>query len=219
VLKDRKALSLLFFIIAAVTHFSTLFYIPFYILFLLFKKSKLFFRGLFFVSFLFIFIPNNVLIQSIDTLGVGGIYKTKAQNYLGEETEDMTEKSIKTGNANNTLRLVVDNIWLLVAYAFLFYKKDDGTPFKALFLLVLSLNHILFLAPDAFFRYSIVSKLFLLLLLISVEWKAKTPKYTYIFLVIFALGFVFNLIALRTRLIDSFSDPKSYSLVTLFLEE
>jgi hypothetical protein len=88
-----------------------------------------------------------------------------------------------------------------------------------LFLLVLSLNHILFLAPDAFFRYSIVSKLFLLLLLISVEWKAKTPKYTYIFLVIFALGFVFNLIALRTRLIDSFSDPRSYSLVTLFLEE
>jgi hypothetical protein len=219
VLKDRKAISFLYFIIAAATHFSTLFYLPFYIIFLIFRKGKTVFKVLFFTSFIFIFIPGNFLIMSLDSAGIGGIYKTKAQNYLGEESDDMTEKSIKTGNTNNSIKMVVDNIWLLVAYVFLFYKKDDGTPFKMLLLLVLTLNHFLFLAPDAFFRYSIISKLFLLLMLVSVEWKVKTPKYTYIFLVLFSMSFLFNLIALRSRLIDSFSDPRSYSLVTLFLEE
>ena len=219
VFKERKAISFLYFIIAAATHFSTLFYLPFYILFLIFRKAKSVLRVLFFVSFIFIFIPGNFLIMSLDSVGVGGIYKAKAQNYLGEEKDDMTEKSIKTGNANNTIKMVIDNIWLLVAYVFLYFKKDDGSPFKMMLLVVLALNHLFFLAPDAFFRYSIISKLFLLMMLVSVEWKVKTPKYTYVFLLLFGMSFLFNLIALRTRLIDSFSDPRSYSLVTLFLEE
>jgi hypothetical protein len=213
----KKSIGLLFLILGIVTHFSALLFLVLYLFILFFNNSQKIIKSFFIFSFIFLIVPNNLMLDMVNNIGLEGIFQKKATGYLDEEG-DLVKDGIEQGNSNNLIKVISDNIWLLVVYIMLMSKKYPNDIYKNLLVISIGLIHIFFMAPDVFFRYSIVTKFFLILFLISNEWQIKFPKYSLIFLLIFTFNFILSIVALRTRFITSFSDIKSYSLITIFLE-
>ena len=125
---------------------------------------------------------------------------------------------VKHGNQNNTIKLIVDNLWLIPCYLLLIKNRKWNHPFKNILIVFLMINNFFMIAPDVFMRYSIVTKKIMVFLLPLTPSNLLNSTIKYGLASILFLSMVANVMALRMRFAESIFHLKSYNIFTLLLE-
>lgn len=208
---------LLLLILAALTHFSTLVFIPVFLLISLKPKSNKFYRSIFLISFLFVLIPRSFLLDQLSNISLFDTLDSKVQSYLGEK--DAIENSLLIGNWNNASKIFLNTLWVFILYFYLIITRKKNSPIKNLLLLVLSVCNIFYSAPTIYQRYQILALiLFIILLFMDNFKKENNLKTIYTLLIILSLNFFGDVYAMRANLIKSFNDPYLLTFPTLLIK-
>ena len=209
---------ILFLVIASLIHFSTLVFIPLYIILFIFKNKHNLFLTLFFLSFIFIFLPRGVLMDNILGFGLSEVLESKTQGYLGEN--DFTEQSLEQGNFNNYLKIVFQTIWVFIAYFYLIFKRKNKSILKNAFLLILTICNVFYSAPTIYSRYLYLALAFFIFWLIYDYLKGvRNIKIIYVLFLVLSLNFFGNIYGMREYFKSSLFDLQNITLPTLLIKE
>lgn len=215
--KNKSLIGFFLMIIAVLTHFSSIIFLIGYIIFLLFKrKNKILNTGLV-LSFTFIILPTDFILMVTDFIGFSGIFKAKIESYLSGES-DLVSSGVKQGNQNNIIKLIIDNLWLIPCYLFIFKNRKWNHPLKNILIVFLMINNFFMIAPDVFMRYSVVTKKIMVFLLPVIPGNLLNSTIKYGLASILFLSTLANFIAMRMRFSESIFHLKSYNIFTLLLE-
>ena len=184
--KFKKGIILSF--VAILVHFSLLIFVfPVILMFFLKKHDKLI-LNLFFVSILFILIPQSLLIDVFSKIGFSGVLQEKNNAYLGNE--DFVSTSIKEVGEAVRIRYLLYSLWIYVSYIYIYFTRKIKSNFRTIFLLSFIILNVFWAFPTVFFRYSIFVKIILMCLIIIefeiVEKRMFKNLFMFSFFVIFS---------------------------------
>jgi len=217
-INNNKTKGLLYIILAIAIHFSSIIFLPFYFIFILFPKRYNFYKFLFIFSFIFIITPRELLLQFADQLKLPSAIQNKAESYLGEK--DFIENSLSIGNFNNYLKIFFYELWTFFAWAYLFITINRKSIFRNLTYTSFAVSNLFYSAPDTYYRYILVAQFFfLVLLLVEYDFYSKFLKFSKILLVVFALNLLGNIYVYREQFIKSYFNINSTTLITILLKE
>jgi len=200
-------LSILFFLLAPLTHFSTFVFLP-----LIFIGSRFNVKFLLFLIFIF-FVVGAILPEEyiqklfleIDT--DSEIYNNKIQAYSN------TNQNTETTTFATAVAKVLKQLWFYVAVLYAYISKRKHTRLFKLFLLVLLPISFLITFPGIAGRYIDFLKMIFVLVLLDDFLVLKNKKWLYIFLILFSLAPLYDIFRLMT---SSFAYIYSFDHLTLF---
>src|SRR5690554_1572026 len=164
-------------------------------------------RALLVVSFGFYLIPVSLLASIFGWLSLSDGYHHKLSLYT-ELDRDVSKNAIILSH--------VRNIWFYFAVLYLVFDKDKSNKiFLSVLLLLFSSVNFVNSIPVAFYRYIGFAKVIFLLYLLSKFVSGRlSNNYFYCFFVLYALGFMVDVLVLRVNFQESFFSAES--LLTVF---
>lgn len=213
-IENKTMQGLIYLLLATLTHFSTIIYIPLLIIYLIFNKKPQNIKVYFLLSFIFLFLSKELLFDLISYLHLSETYMEKITAYLLKP--DFIENAKATGNFNNLIKLFFDDLWYYLAGIYLIYNINKDNIFINLAMLVYSINNIFYVAPTIFHRFGLVSILFFILLLVHDQAIYKTGSiFRTIFFILLIINFIFNIIALSAPFQESYFKLDILTLPTI----
>ncbi|MFV0598198.1 MAG: EpsG family protein [Bacteroidales bacterium] len=213
--KKGKGFVLLF--LASCTHFSTLLFIPVALFIIILKNKPNWARVLFLISFLFLLIPRSEIFIQISNFGfLDNAIDAKLNTYLGESD------FVTTGMENSSSAVIIywgSDIWLYIAYIYLLFTWKQISPLRTILYCQIFFINFFYQAPTVFQRYILVIQFFFALLIIMELIKSDKKKIYYLFLALFSIRFIFQLIIIRYIIFESYCNSDSLLLVTGLLRE
>ncbi|MDR2951257.1 MAG: EpsG family protein [Prevotella sp.] len=213
--KKTKGLGLL--LLAAFTHFSTLLFIPVAFLAIILKNKPDWAKILFLISFLFLLIPRSDVLIHISNLGLfDNAIDSKLNAYLGESD------FVTRGMENSTSAVIIywgSNLWLYISYLYLLITWKNNSILRTILYCMIFFVNIFYQAPTVFQRYSLLIQFFFGLLIIIELIKSDKKRIYYIFLALFSIRFIFQLIIIRDIISASYFNSDSLLLITGLFRE
>lgn len=211
---ERKIVKpILLLLIGVFIHFSMAVFFPVFFLIKFFPYINKTYRTIFLISFAFIFAPKGLIGSVIDSLGLSGGFASKADVYL--EGEDFLERGIDAGGISYYLRVLLNNLWIYVAYIYLLFFDKEKSKVKNLTLLSFAVINLFYAVPTVYSRYILFVKILFILYIMSTSYFKRNTVWQVIFVGIFLLAFIANLVILRYNLIESFFDARVLTLIQM----
>lgn len=209
---QRKAY--LYLGLACFTHFSTLTFIIGYFILRLSANKDYFFRIAFVLSLTFLLLPKGFLVDAFSSVGFSGALEEKGKAYIVEE--DFIQSGINNGTFGSMVVHYVSILWLFSAYLYLLVTLKRLGPWRNIALFTATLINIFYSVPTIFFRYALIFKLVFTFLLIWELFKYKKTKYVYLFIGIFIMVNITQIIVTRNNLEKSFINSDNLFLLNIF---
>jgi len=215
IIKNKKS-GLFFILLAFLTHFSTLFFVPAIILIKYKDVIRWNFYYLYLFSLVFLFLPSSLFISLLGTVNVSEGYNNKIQAYT--EGGDFVSGNLQKGIANQII-YYTRVIWIFVAYLYLLFNKKYNknaliTQLLFLFLFFLNLTYSI---PTVYSRYlNVVKIVFVLFILHECYTNIKFSKKTFwIFFILFGVSFLMDLYLIRYNLQASLLNKNLLTIVNI----
>ena len=202
--------------VAILTHFSLIIFIPALILLSSFHELNITYRVIFLFSFLFFLIPENLIVDFIMSLNLPEGYNAKIEAYL--TGEDFIEQGINRGSSNYLLVYLFSIGWIYPAYIYLIYTIKRKSLIRNYNYLFFSFVNMFYTIPTIFWRYSFFLRIIFVLLIIY-ELKFHKIKPVYIFLCIFFISLLSQIIITRYNLFESYLNEYLISGFLVFLKD
>ncbi len=197
----KHFIALILLTLAFLTHFSMVIFIPLYIIFANFWKANTFITIFFFFSFLFVFIPKEMLYTILSAIGLPSSYQTKADVYFASE-------EFLNGNQNLSTIAIVSNfikstwIYLVLILSIIFFKTKSQL--KSILFILMSISNLVYSVPLVYGRLVLMPKLILVLWIAQLYSQSKIkPVWVNILFSIFLFGFIADIAILRNNLVES----------------
>lgn len=216
-LNGNKRISLIIIILASLTHFSCVIFVPVFLLLWLRPNNDKLYVSLFLLSFIFILIPRDFLLTQFSRLSLSDVFESKTSSYLGDS--DYIENSLSVGNFNNFLKFFFKTLWVYLAYFYLFFNKKQSV-IRNSFLLAVAISNLFYSAPTVYNRYIILALGLFIILIIRDNWAGiKNHKFIYMLLVILGLNFFGNIYAMKDSFTKSLNKIDVLSFPTILMKE
>jgi hypothetical protein len=217
---QKKNIQGYFFILLSVlTHFSFAVFLPFVVLLKVLSEKTIFFKIIFLFSFIFLFIPKNVLISSIPFLDTIEVLESKGNAYLDAE-EDFLTNNLKNGNTNNLIVYFLSILWVYFSYVYLYLTFKNKSIIRNFVLIIFSISNFFYQFPTIYVRYLLVLKIFILInVYLDVKNKHLSNRMLFALVFLFALPFFLQIYILGQQFIKGIFSLDSLSLITIFLKE
>ncbi|TDE29160.1 EpsG family protein [Flavobacterium ranwuense] len=209
---ERKNWVVLLLIIASFIHFSTLIFLPLYLVLKIFSDQYRSYKIIFLISLFFIVLPKTAMMSIFELLGVGGALQQKGESYLGGE--DFIESGIN-GSFGAVFIYYISLIWIFLGYGYLLFTLKRNNVIRNIVLLIASLINIFYSTPTIFLRYAIILKIFFVFMLISELYQYQKSRVVYFFCIIFSVILGTQIIIARNNIDKSFINPESLLLITI----
>lgn len=209
---EKKTGAVLLLIIASFIHFSTLIFLPLFLVLKIFPGQFRIYKIIFVSSLVFIILPKSIVFFIFDLLGLGGALQEKGEAYL--EGEDF----VATGMSESFGALFVYYIsllWVFLGYGYLLFTLKRNSAIRNICLLIASLINIFYSTPTIFLRYAIILKLFFVFMLIMELYQYRRRLVVYLFCVIFSIILASQFIIARNNIFKSFVNPETLLLITI----
>lgn len=220
--KGKYKMVALYFILASLTHFGVLTFLPLLITYMLFRGKPKFLKFLFFCSFSLLFV-NRDFILSLSEIGIlGSFLQDKIYIYLGEN--DFVEDQLASGSIYYEIKFVLTYALHALILVFLSFNIRRNDNIFLITLMCLVVANIFSSAPFMFFRITLIinSLVFILLMFVSRHTKTNYKFNSLIFSLVFSLMLV--LFSLDLILISpSFKNHSNFldffTFFSIFLED
>lgn len=182
-IKSHKKMGFIFIFLGLLTHFGIISFLLLYLIYPLLDKihiKKL--KILLLISVFFVLIPQSLMLEIFQSLGISKAIDTKANAYLGGNDIENTKDTFSTLFIKffNIIWVILISLYILIKNA----SKTESIYYKILIYLLIFTN-VFISIPIIFNRYALFIKLFLVLFLLDNELKKNNIKITLVFLFIF----------------------------------
>ncbi|WP_275316850.1 EpsG family protein [Tenacibaculum bernardetii] len=219
--KGRSIKFFLYFIIAIASHYGTIIFFPFLLVYYLFNKKEKIIKTFFVISSTFILFSREGLLSLFSGIGLGSTYTRKLEGYLG--VNDFIELQLLTGSVYYLYKVKLTLYLHFIALVFLLLKIKSKSKFYLLTILMFSVGNFISSAPTVFERVTLVNNSFIFLLLLMYfisEKKINFIRMGYISIsVVILLLFFLDFILLYVSYIDSYKLKDFMVLLLMFLED
>ena len=209
---EKKNWVILLLIIASFIHFSTLIFLPLFLVLKVFSDQYRIYKIIFLASLFFIVLPKSVVMSIFELLGLGGALQQKGESYLGGE--DFIESGI-SGSFGAVFIYFISLIWIFLGYLYLLFTLKRDSSMRNIVFLVAALINIFYSTPTIFLRYAIVLKFFFVFMLLSELYQYQRSRAVYFFCGIFSMILCTQIIVARNNIEKSFMNPESLFLITI----
>ncbi|PIF59333.1 EpsG family protein [Flavobacterium sp. 2] len=209
---ERKFLAVFLLIIAAAIHFSTLVFLPVFLILFIFPNANKIYKMFFLVSLIFMFLPQEILNSAFNMIGMSGGLGMKKEAYL--EGEDFIKKGLEE---SYILRIssFLNLIWISCNYMYLLLTKNRDSLLRNIVLFTAATINLFYSVPTIFYRYSVVLKFLFVFLLIFELYKYKQKTIIYFFHIILACVLFFEIISALPNIMATFSKKGNLFLITI----
>jgi hypothetical protein len=215
---EKSKWAFLLLIVAVFIHFSTLIFIPIFILLRLFPDKDNFYKIIFITSFIFLALPKSFVVSIFDLLGLGGALQEKGKVYLNED--DFITQGLTDSDSTGGLIIYYFSILTLFSlYVYLIITHKRKNVYRNITMVVGAAINVFYATPTIFFRYALVFKFFFAFLLIYEIYIYKNKKYIYIYIMIFLMNILTQIIVARNNIEISFFNKESLMLITIVDKE
>lgn len=162
IIEEKNINGILWLVLATLTHFSAVVFLPLIILYTLSKKNITLLKITFLFSFIFLFIPKEHLVQYLGFLDLNAVYLDKMNAYVVEQKSDVIT------NTGHLIYLVAYKMWYYLAGIYLLYnivKIGKNNNYLNLMLMLYILLNIVDFSQTVFNRYALIAVFFFILLL------------------------------------------------------
>lgn len=200
--------STIFFAVGILTHFSFAFFIP-AVLFVYFFNKKNILKLLLICSLVFLLLPKDSLGSILSAFSLPESYSLKTEAYLTGEREYSTSA---------ILIRYINRIWLFLAYLYLLRtKKKEMNILYSITIVFMSFINITYSLPIVFSRYTSISIILFTTYLLSVYCVNRKKRIVlYMFLSLFFISFVMDIIISRNNIQASYRIPDMLTSVQIF---
>lgn len=209
---EKKNWVFLLLIVASFTHFSTLIFLPIFLVLKVFSNQYRIYKVIFLASLFFIVLPNSVVMSIFESLGLGGAIQQKGEVYLGGE--DFIEKGI-SGSFGAVFIYYISLFWIFLSYGYLLFTWKRNTTIRNVFFLTASIINVFYSTPTIFLRYAIILKFIFVFMMIIELYKYRKNLAMYFFSVVFILILGTQIIVARNNIEKSFVNAESLLLITI----
>lgn len=195
---QKKSSGLLFILIACLTHFSTIYFVPALLLTRYKHLLNLNFYYLYLGSLFFLLLPPSFFISILGNVSVSEGYSSKIDTYTGDS--DFVSNNLQRGFANQLI-YYTRIAWVYFAYIYLAINKRynrNSLVSQLLFISIFFIN-LTFAIPTIFSRYlNFIKILFVLFLLFESYTNPKFKKREFwLFFCLFTLSFIIDIYLMR----------------------
>ena len=212
---ERKKIALILVIIASFIHFSTLIFIPIFVVLYFFPNNDRKYMSLFLVSLIFLLIPATFIGSLFNLFGLSGGLAVKQEAYL--EGEDFVKNALDESYISRIV-FMLEMIWIYLMYVFLIFSSKSSGVFKNMVLFSATIINIFYSVPTIFFRYALFLKLLFVFLLIREIYLFKQKKWILVFSFILLIIFFFQIISGLTNIMKTFFDRDTILLIQIILK-
>lgn len=209
---EKKNWVILLLIVASFIHFSTLIFLPLFLILKVFSNQYRIYKIIFLASLFFIVLPNSVVMSIFELLGLGGAIQQKGEVYLGGE--DFIEKGI-SGSFGAVFIYYISLFWIFLGYGYLLITLNRNSSIRNVVFLTASLINVFYSTPTIFLRYAIILKFIFVFMMIIELYKYRKNLVIYFFSGIFILILGTQIIVARNNIEKSFVNAESLLLITI----
>lgn len=208
--KKAKVKGILLLLLSVATHFSMLVMVLSFTVFVLFRNFN--YKYIFYLSFLFLLIPKEILFQLFAVFDLSSGYATKIDSYI--YGDDFITQNFDN-NFSSIIVYYTRNIWIFIAYIYLIFEsKNKNNRLRQLLYLFIAIVNVFYAFPTIFSRYLILVKFIFTIYLIN-DYLNSKRKIVILFLGLFLITFLIDLYVIRPNLIATFFDSSNISLFTI----
>lgn len=204
---DKKKKGLLLLIVAVCTHISLLIFVP--VVFLLLIWKRLNYKVVLLLSLVFFAVPVELVRSLVTFINLGGGLDVKTSLYFAGE-------DIVSQGFDRTASVFAFHLKLVPVYVGTLYlllrPSDFGDYTVKLAYLYTSCVNITFAFPTVYERFSLITKLFLVFILLYDFAVRRNKKFAYLFLLLFVISFLVEINQIRYNLIESLFQAQNLSL-------
>ena len=215
---EKKKWAFLLLIIAVFIHFSTLVFIPIFLLLRFLPNKNNFYKIIFIASFVFLVLPKTFVVSIFDLLGLGGALQEKGKVYLNDD-DFITQGLTESDSSGGLIIYYISIVSLFLLYAYLIVTHKRAGIYRNITLVVAAVINVFYSTPTIFFRYALVFKFFFVFMLIYEFYIYKNKKHIYIFIVTFLMNVITQIIIARNNIEISFFNKESGMLITIIDKE
>ncbi len=218
ILKERKINGIILILLSSIIHYGCLIFLPAYFVFVFFKNNHKLFLIIFLVSFTFLALPKEFLLEKFEKLNLIETRQTRIDNYLGNE--DLIERGLKTLNTNYLIQYSINMAWIYFAYLYILLTIKRKSMLRDIFYITFAISNLFYASPVIYNRYIILVKsLFILLIINEYYLNYKYKKLIHSIFFVFLLSFFVNIYVIRVPLIKSIFQIENATLPTTLLKK
>lgn len=209
---ERKFYAFFLMLIAAFIHFSTLVFVPIYLVLFFFPNNNKTYKTLFLISLFFMLLPQEILNTIFNIIGFSGGLETKREAYL--EGEDFVKKGLEE---SYLLRIgnFITLIWIFGNYIYLLLTKNRNSTLRNIVFFTAAIVNVFYSVPTVFYRYSAILKFLFVFLLIFEVYKYKQKIIMYFFTMLLACILFLDIISALPNIFATFSRKENLFLTTI----
>lgn len=215
-LRKKMLIPLFLLIIASFIHFSTLIFIPIFLCLKLIKNHQ-FYKYIFIGSLLFIILPKEIIQNVISYFNLSTALESKSNSYINND--DFVKSGIIYGTFGNLVIYIFSLTWIFCSYLYTLFQKHNNSILMNVFLLVAAVMNFFYSFPTIFLRYSIILKFIFSILLLENYYKTKNKKIIILFITLYSISFLSQIIISRNNIIASFFNLDIISTIFLVFNE
>ncbi|GIM51494.1 EpsG family protein [Capnocytophaga cynodegmi] len=177
------------------------------------KLIKLFFLG----SFIFLILPKSFLFNIFSMLDFGGGLGVKSDSYIASD-EDFAQNYFKSAGSSGFVIYLAQTLWIYGMYVYMLLRlKSIQKPHLTLFF-VIGIMNVFYPVTTVFLRYSLLVKILFAIILISDIKNENIKKAPILFLGLFSLNIITQLIIMRYN-IDASYHKNTFMLLDILMQE
>lgn len=213
---ERKFFAVFMLLIAAAIHFSTLVFLPVFLLLFAFPNVNNIYKTFFLISLFFMFLPPAILNSVFNMIGMSGGLGVKKEAYL--EGEDFIKKGLEE---SYLLRIssFLNLMFIFCNYIYLLVTKNRDSVLRNIVFFTAATINFFYSVPTIFYRYSVVLRFLLVFLLIFELYKYKQKMLTCFFHFILGGILFFEIISALPNIMATFSKKGNLFLTTILIAE
>ncbi|MCL8535272.1 EpsG family protein [Chryseobacterium gallinarum] len=212
---NKKWQPYIWLLIAINIHFSLIVFVGGYIIVKLLINKTMLIKAIFLTSFIFLFLPKDILVEILNILGLGGALASKGDAYISSN-KDFSENYFKESGTAGVIIYFFQVLWIFMMYIYMVvHIKSNKIHHLLLFLLIAILN-IFYSTTTVYLRYSLFIKLILGMVLLIDMKNYNSKKVTIYFIASFVFILITQIIIARYNIEASYTKNSFFLLDILF---
>lgn len=213
--EKRKLVGFLLLLLAILTHFSMVLFVPIYLFGVIWPLSRKFGLSIYLISFFFLFISKQNLFDFAMLLPLPESYGAKLEPYL--LGLDFLEKGFVESKSVKVSFLIRIS-WIYFAHAYILLTYNRKSPYRFIVILLLCLLNFFSMTSDILIRLTyFIQPMFIYLMFYEFKYKYNKWLIVFFFLLIIP-SFIVNLLVYREYFIDSLFNINFLTLFGILLK-
>lgn len=201
VFKKKHLQGYLWLLLSSTIHFSSIVFFPIYMVLLYSDNNRNYARNLFLVSFLFVFLTKQRLLEIALLLPLPIQIQEKVLWYF--TGKDIVEIGIENSISGRILYIIL-GLWMYLAYLYLFVTIRRKSVLRNLTYFLFFLLNVLSVAPDPQKRYAYLARPILLFLVVYEYSIYKNKSFIYLFMFAMLLFSLVDMYVTKNIYLESF---------------